>query len=417
MSMWRWRRCGIVLAVVAIIMLAGGVFAFAAEHHEDEHDDEHDSTVTARLVYRDRVNNQVVMIDLPSYELVARMWIAPEPGLMVSSADGRYVFVVNSESNLVTMIDTGLSLEAHGDHFHRHTGPPYIAHSLPTGNKPVHLYLTYGGNIAVGNDDDGVVSIIDPFQANLTLQWDDFGAGDPDHIGIGFSPDPFTIYAGKYYEGSIHVIDAETGITESVVEGCPALHGEAYDPATRQVYFACDKHVLVVGTTGESRGKAVGRIPYPAQGRPGVLYTHPKGGYIVGNFDGGLLVVDTRAAQARFVAIPDAGGSPTLDLSADGSVALVRTKRGTVAKVDLNPVSAHFLEVTRTLRLGTLSEETAGADRKDPPEVAISPDGKVAYTSLPAEGQIAVVDVDHMEVVKMIEVGGKPTRLLVVEPR
>ena len=52
---------------------------------------------------------------------------------------------------------------------------------------------------------------------------------------------------------------------------------------------------------------------------------------------------------------------------------------------------------------------------------AILPDIKSmrgkAYVSLPHEGRIAVVDLETAEILRYVDVGGEPTRIVLAEPK
>src|SRR5690606_3496376 len=75
------------------------------------------------------------------------------------AGDGRHVAV--SASDAITMYDTGLLAEGHGDHFHYYVQAPALTELSVEAPHPGHV-VPHEGRTALFADGTGAITLIDP---------------------------------------------------------------------------------------------------------------------------------------------------------------------------------------------------------------------------------------------------------------
>jgi hypothetical protein len=157
----------------------------------------------------------------------------------------------------------------------------------------------------------------------------------------------------------------------------------------------------------------VGRIAYPQpqrvasflKGRDGVLWGYTEGALPA------IYRLDTTRRNYKFEVLP-VEASIQQNVNEDGSRLLVLTRAGVLEIRD-----GHN---GRLLGKVTICKPF-DKELHEHVDKAILPDiqflGARAYVSLPHEGRIAEVDMEKGAVIRQLEVGGSPTRLLLVRSR
>lgn len=223
--------------------------------HDDDHADEHDhddgdeqatreehSAPQPRLVTAEVDTGMVLVVDLESWEIIAREPSAVDqvtPGEAPStSEDGRFVFISHYGQDRVTVVDTGTWSTAHGTHSHHYTTNPSVIAAVD-GPSPSHV-VSHDGMAAVFFDGEGRVDVIDEDElrhGHLHLA-DTFTVGA--HHGVAIPVDG--CYLSSLPADSPEDLPASIGVIcdgELVAEvaDCPDLHGEA--SLRSSFVFAC----------------------------------------------------------------------------------------------------------------------------------------------------------------------------------
>lgn len=168
--------------------------------------------------------------------------------------------------------------------------------------------------------------------------------------------------------------------------------------------------MLVVGTRGEEANKEVGRIAYPGDQRV-AAFRKGKDRVFWGYTEGTLPLLyrlDLGMEPYAFNTISVAS-SVQVNTSEDGAFLLALTRAGVLEVRD-----GGTGELLRTVEVG----RSFAQDFHEHTDKAILPEiealGARAFVSLPHEGKIAEVDLDAGEVLRYLEIGGEPTRLVLV---
>ena len=324
------------LALVLVFMFAlagcgddaGDTDAHMDEHdHEgDEHDhgDEHAGEFPGRLMVMDAENHQVQVLDLESEGVVATFAVpqsmAPGFGTLVRrTGDGRYGFLLqrtghfspdnDPDANQIMVIDSGLTIESHGDHSDPVWGTPTL---LPyrlghgAGGEEMGLYrpihwsshhgltaIFYDGSV-LRAEDRSVVDMVNGYAvAYDDMDWGSqtrpepifkLDVGSHAHGGaVAFHDDLFVVsvgmnegYGGLAYSTlprGVAAYRADATDVEDIIPGqdfrgmCPRLHGEAV--SGNYVAFGCNE-----GPEDDPRNNPDANPNYmgpPIEDRSGVL--------------------------------------------------------------------------------------------------------------------------------------------------
>src|SRR5688572_27174598 len=122
----------------------------------------------SRLVVADASSHVVSVFDPESRQRVASFGTPGKIGNVYPSSIGRWVFLVHTDANRVSIIDTGLHREDHGDHQDVEAGAPHVRGTVYPGQKPIDFWAGHG-MATVHNDDDGSVTIFDERELETTV--------------------------------------------------------------------------------------------------------------------------------------------------------------------------------------------------------------------------------------------------------
>lgn len=396
-----WIAAGWLALLVTVAAEAHGPVARAAEGQVAE----------ARLFTSDSATGELVAVDLPSGNVVARLGTPPYVLTLALTHDNRFLFAMrgrNTTRDTVSVIDTGVG--APGGKFRF----PAIARSWlgrsPGGAHEGHL-ATVGGQDAVFNEGAAELEIYesDNFASLDFVSVRRIKLAAPDHYQYLEAGN--NLYVGHLAKGMVQILDRQSGTEVARVPGCPLLHGMIDDPTTGRLLFACMGNVLVVGTRGAEANQEVARIPYPAKQRAGT-FIHGKDGVLWGSDEGtnpAILRLDTRKQPYAFESIP-VNSAIQRGATEDGNFILLYSRDGTLDIRDgATGESLRTVKVSRRFD----SEYHEHVDKALLPGIVTL--GNTAYITIPPEGVIVEVDILAGRVVRKIEVGGQPTRLVLVK--
>jgi hypothetical protein len=397
------------IEIFAGLSISVFLFVAAAFAHTDVEVTAEEKRIDARLFTADASNGEVVAVDLPGGEVVARLATPPHMIYLAIGANRNYVYALrgkNSDRDYVTVIDTGFEPGS------EQVRSPFIARSF-VGNIPDGVQQGFTATVR-GKD-----AIIMEGDAELLIFQDaDFGGfgevsvkrfplSTVDHYAFLDAGD--YIYIGHLGHGYVQVLDSDTGEEVARIEGCPVLHGKAKDRVSGRLFYGCQPFVLVVGTRGDEIHKVVARIPYPEEQRIGNFYIG-KDQVIWGYNEGVLPMIyrlDAGEEPLAFDVLP-VEKSVRQGTSADGNYLFILTYAGMLEIRDgATGEVLHRLEVSGPF----------DPDIEEKIDRAVMPDFQTfrdhVFLSLPHEGRVAEIDPAAGKIVRYIETGGEPTRLAI----
>lgn len=364
--------------------------------------------IDARVLVSDSATGEVIVLDLPAGEVVTRLSTPPHVLSFGLAADGRHAFAMrgrDTDRDTVTVIDTGV---ADGVAIFPTIARTFTGHA-PGGVRHGQL-ATVGGKTAVLNEEVAEIEIYGS---------DDFGGLDavPTRVIKTSAPDHYHyleagdyLYVGHLAKGLVQIIDRASGEEAGRVGSCPILHGMAKDEASGRLFFACMQNVMVVGTRGDEMNTEVARIPYPDKQRIAIFF-EGRDGVFWGSTEGAnpaILRLDTTKQPYEFQAVP-VNSAIQRGSTDDGEFLVLYSRTGQLEIRD-----GGTGDLLREVKVS----ESFDADYHEHVDKALLPDivtlGHRAYVSIPPEGTLVEVDLDSGEVERTLQLGGEPTRMLIV---
>ena len=388
---------------------------------EDDHghgESDHGVEAHGRLLIGDGEGSGLTIIDLESGEVHQdAIDLGSRAGRIYPSSSGRFAIAVSSDANTAHIIDGGIYLEEHGDHFDEVETAVRSMDIDLSGDRPVHLYVS-GERSVIFYDGSGDVVIIDEHEL--------------EHDGDAYTPIVFNV--GPQHGGAVpleHDLIATTikhpeypgnpdarrpigadirdldGNVLYSAEGCPDLHGDAGNGHI--AVFGCTGGVLAVEAHDGDYDHVF--IPGPS-GSPQDFRLTSVFGYpdlhhffALSSSEGLYIVEPEDGVMEQFIPASDDLMPIQVAFSYDGELLLVLMSDG-----ELRSYDAHD---------GDLLESASGflSDEIDPgfwarPHIATAP-GHIFITDS-AAGEVIALDADHLEVVDHWDVDGKPTKIAFV---
>ncbi|MDP3418476.1 hypothetical protein [Falsiroseomonas sp.] len=354
-------------------------------------------TVTAtRLVIADHAAPQVLVADGSGAPLL-RLDLS-EPARLHHGLHHGQVALREARIGRVTLLETGLRLEGHGDHGDLHVSAPSHLPLELRGPRPSHV-VGSDGRLAVFFDGDGSASLIAAGREQSPTR---LAAAHPHH-GVAY---PFAAAAGPRVAisealaagerpSAVSLRDAQGA--ELAREDCPRLHGEGRTGPL--IAFGCADGVLLL----DASGGAFRKIANPADAGNRMVRNLAGGEdwrLLLGDFGPqAMVVVDPEAGEMRVVALPARRLHFTLD-PARAETGFAITEDGVLhgfSTLDGTPRG----QVQAT---GRYSLEGGAAVAR--PRLAAA--GGLVAVSDPAAGRVVPHDAETLAQTRVIETGGAP---------
>ncbi len=403
-----------------IIALGDGVdpidFEEIFEHHDEEEEMEE---ILGRLLIGDGETGAMSVIDLEHGDVDQNAFdLGERAGRIYATKSGRFAIAVSSDADNVHVIDGGIFLEAHGDHFDLVEAPARQMGIDLAGDRPVHLYV--GGEWAViFYDGSGDVVMINEHE--LEEEGNDyvpprFNVGPQHGAAVPLEDDLFaTSIKHPDYPANpdarrpigAEIRDLEGNVLYTAGGGCPDLHGDASNG--HQAAFGCTGGALVLEAhDGEYEDVFV---PAPdgepedfrltsVWGYPGLDHFFALGSAV------GLYVVDPEEGEMeQFIAATEELRPIQVAFGYGGETLLVVMSDG-----ELRMYDAHDLDLLASASgFLTTPVETGFWAR---PHIATAV-GAVFVTDS-VGGKVLQLDDHDLEVVEEWEVDGTPTKIAFV---
>lgn len=372
---------------------------------------------TIRVLAIDGNDGDVTILDGTNGEIVGQFTTGATGFAPVyASEDGRHFIVNHYEGEHVTLIDSGLHTEPHGDHVDLVVETPFVRATLPLGSGASHAW-THDGRVILVHDVDGSVAVFDADQLATDLTPTTFTIEPEEHAAIATLGD--SLLVGYYGFGRIDVWSLLDGTLEQEnLAPCTGAHGEAQVGDT--IYFGCGEGVT--GVTLDASGELVTEtIPYPdaptatdtatpevaESPRASTLAAHEESPVFVGNYGDGLAIIDPDTEAMDLVDLPSA--PLAFQFSDTGDQVIVLTDDGNVHGID--PVAGDVSWSTASV---TPYSELQSGDEEFHLYPSITIAESFAYIPDPGAGDIVVIDTSSRDIIDRYDVGGQPARVVAV---
>ena len=330
------------------------------------------------------------------------------------AGDGRHVAV--SASDAVTMYDTGLLVQGHGDHFHYYVQDPALTDLSVEAPHPGHV-VPHGDRTAIFADGTGAITLIDPASlGDGQLEVLEQTATEAPHHGVAVplaDGGLLTTQGTEDARSTVQVLDAD-GELVAETDDCPGVHGEAAAQPTESgdvISLGCENG-SVIYRDGEFHKVAI-EGDYQRSGNqkshpdsPIVLADHKVEAEPAGGIERPteIALIDTRDATMQTVDL----GSPywfrSLDRGPDGE-ALVLTYDGELNILD--PETGEMLHEVPVTGEWTEPEQWQEAG----PMMSVA-DG-TAFVVDPAAQTLTMVDIASGETYRELELPVVPHEIQV----
>lgn len=392
-------------SAIALSVSLSGPAAFAEDH---------EGNVTLyRIFVGDHADAKVTAFDLSQPE---NRWTFTTAGQnkLYSVNDGAAIVAVQSDNDAVSFINSGVTLNSHGDHSDIEVKDPSAVETSLPGPRPFHV-IDHGGKVVINFDKGGYADIVDAHELSESelkvsrLKQERAHHGFVAPFGNGWVT---TVASDAPVEGD--AAPTRVGLQAVKMDGtpvgdvakCTGIHGEAFSGA----YLAagCKEGVLTV-TRGKN-GLETKMLTYPANlpggQTTGTLLGAKSMQVFVGNYGAkGLVVVDpVDEPNFRYVELPFRRVDFVLD-PANARFGYVLTEDGTLHQLDV-------LEGELTKSAKVTEPYSMDGHWNDPrPRIAMA--GDEIVMSDPNAGLVRRFSKDEMKQVGTIDVGGKPYNIAV----
>ena len=307
-----------------------------------------------RLYISDERGGSLIIADAQSASVIARVPVGKRPRGIQVSPDHRRVYVALSGSPAA--------------------GPNVDESKLP---PPDHRY-----------DGIGVVDL-DAQKLINTYQSGD----DPETFAL--SPDGRTLYVSNEDSAGLSAVDLEQGKVTRTAKVGTEPEGVAVSADNRRVYVACETANSVYVVDAASM-QVLAQVPTGKRPRAILLLADAHRGYVTSEFSATITVFSTEDYKVlKTIELGDPQKVRPMGIAShDGHRLYVTTGR-----------NAALLEVDADSGKVLRSINTTG---QRPWGLALSQDGKKAYTANGPSGDVSVIDLASGSVSAMIAVGGSP---------
>ena len=330
------------------------------------------------------------------------------------AGDGRHVAV--SASDAVTMYDTGLLAQGHGDHFHYYVQDPALTDLSVEAPHPGHV-VPHGDRTAIFADGTGDITLIDPTalgEGQLDVL-EETATEDPHHgVAVPLSDGGLLTTQGtEDARSTVQVLDAD-GKVVAETDDCPGVHGEAAAQPTESgdvislgcengsvIYHDGEFHKVAIDGDYQRSGNQKGHEDSPIVLADHKVEAEPAGGI---ERPTEIALIDTRDATQQLVDL----GSPywfrSLDRGPDGE-ALVLTYDGELNILD--PESGEILH-----EVPVTGEWEEGENWQEAGPMLSVADG-TAFVVDPEAKKLTMVDVASGEVYRTLDLPVVPHEIQV----
>ncbi|WP_189423994.1 metallochaperone AztD [Devosia pacifica] len=372
-----------------------------------------DSETHWRVFVADQADGGVTALDLDAPENRWQFELAG-PARLYPSQSGAALLAVQSDNDQVSVFNSGISLDSHGDHADIAVSEPEQIDGALEGARPFHV-VSHGPEMSINFDAGGYV---------LTLEESDLLEGRLDgtsfeqntaHHGFAVPIKDYVISSvAAEPEDDAEVLPPRVGLAAFSPDGemigdlhtCTDLHGEAFSGS--YLVAGCAEGIAALDTSGSE--PVMQMLAYPDDlpaAKTGTLLGSKAMQVFLGNYGADALVVIDPAEEPhlRHIALPYRSVDFILD-PAKPQFGYVLTEDGTLHRINLLTASIED-------SAGVSEPYSMDGHWRDPrPRLAIA-GGDVLMTD-PLNNAVKVIDAETLAVSRSIEVEGLPYNIAVV---
>ena len=330
------------------------------------------------------------------------------------AGDGRHVAV--SASDAVTMYDTGLLAQGHGDHFHYYVQDPALTDLSVEAPHPGHV-VPHGDRTAIFADGTGAITLIDPSalgDGELDVL-EETSTEDPHHgVAVPLSDGGLLTTQGtEDSRSTVQVLDADGEVTAQT-DDCPGVHGEAAAQPTDAgdvISLGCENgsviyrdgefHKVEIEGDYQRSGNQKGHEDSPIVLADLKVEADPAGG-IERHTE--IALIDTRSDTQQVVDLGSEYWFRSLDRGPEGE-ALVLTADG-----ELNILDPETGEILHEV---PVAEKWSEPENWQEPGPMMSVADGTAFVVDPAAQTLTMVDVASGEIYRELELPVVPHEIQV----
>ena len=377
-----------------LLTAAGLALAAPASAHESQ---------VWRLIVADAEDGAVAVHDLGAGE--ALRVSLPAPARLHAWREGTRVWLVQRETGAVSLLDTGLEIEDHGDHIAAEFGAPALLPGTFSGERPVHVNM-WGDTVAVFFDGTGEAAVVSA-RAMAAGEADPrmVATGAPHHGVAAPVPGGGLILSvpteGEGLPDALRLVDAEGAEIARV--SCPDMHGEGR--AAGLVAFGCTDGIAVFDPAAGTARHISAPEGLP-EGAVRTMLSPRDTAALVGSWGReGAVILDPQSEDGHFAHLSLPAPRMAWALDEAGFTGFAILSDGRLVRFDAltGAITAEAEGVT-----GPYSMER-GVTR---PTVAVA-GGRVAVSD-PAAGVVAILDAGDLSGIDRLPVGGTPHGVVLI---
>ncbi|WP_432559321.1 hypothetical protein [Granulicoccus sp. GXG6511] len=341
----------------------------------------------------------IMIVEEESMQHVADL---PLDGFLRLNAAGDQRHLLVSTAQGFHVLDTGVEVRGHDDHFHLYSHEPKLTDTVFPAPKPGHAVL-HAGRLALFSDEAGTIQVLDP--ADVTKGPDaaiktTFEA----HHGVAIPIQGGGMIVSLPDRTGVNVLD-KSGQVLATTNECPGLHGEA--AAHEAITLGCADGTLVI------KGTQITKVAAPdAYGRLGNQAGSGSSDYVLADYKTDkdaklerptrIALIDTEANSLRVVDLPASYSFRSLGRGPDGE-ALVLTTDGNLTVID-----PEHGTITESIKVTAPWEES---ETWQNPRPTLRVVGNIAYVTEPATAQLHAVHLPSAKVVDSVTLPHVPNEI------
>ncbi len=390
---------------------------------EDEHGHEGESAFDGRLLIADLEAEHLSVLDLSTEELDSGAFaIGAPPAAIYPSPTHRYAFVLargpGDADDGIHLFDGGVYLVEHGDHFDLVREPVSRHPSVVMDERPIHFVNSYGwtaifadahGHVFLYNEEE-ITSTQGDYRPLVLEAGPQHGAAlaiSPDHIVVTTQNPDYPENTDSTLPVGVEVWDLDGHVLyDASNRSCPGMHGETHNE--EGAIFGCVGGVLFLHPhDGSYHHDFIDNPPeMREESRIGSFFGHHHLHHFFGRAsyrdsqgfaDDGIWLIDPEGGEfQRVFSEPVAAGAVGSHaerlylLTADGEL--------------------HVLDAHDGDEIAHLHVMEPGEDAR--PRLIIV--GETMFLTNPNHGEVIAVDLEHLEVEEVWDVGGSPSGIAFV---
>jgi YVTN family beta-propeller protein len=308
-------RSAAALCVAILLAPVGGLACSSSPSAES-------AAASPRIYVTNQLDNTASVIDGGTEKVVATVRVGISPAQMAVSPDRRSVYIANTGSDTVSVLNTGDNTIAR-------------TIALPSGSAPVDVAVgSKGRYLYTANGGSDRVSVLDT-RARRVVASVRVGTQP---LSVAVAPDGKTVYAANSGSGDVSVIDAAT---KRVVRAIPTGRfpsGVAVTPDGASVYVSNELSGVKVISAGDGTVQATLREPSPFS-----VAISPNGdrAYVTSLGPGRVTAIDTGTHRvSSTVSVGPPGTDPFTVEAAGDAVYVANQGASTLSVIDRGTLKA-----------------------------------------------------------------------------